>query len=326
MSRELQPRAPWHDEAWRQLTRLWSDDHLPHALLLSGLRGTGLKDFAQSLAYLVLCAEPRGDTPCGVCHACKLNEAGTHPDLILVEPDKDGAAIKVNQIREVVAFGEVTAQQGGFRVVIVCPAEAMNANAGNSLLKTLEEPGANTLLLLVSYAPTIVLPTIRSRCQGSALQPPSAQEAKQWLEARMDDAPVLELVHDFAPRQPLYALSLVPLIDDMRKVAQALPGLINGEVEPLGAASGWLSLDSDQLLQWLYQWLSLACLVGQGRSGDSSTAQRIHANWVALDSLNSLMALVDEIVDMRRQLRSGGNPNRQLLLETLALRLAARGT
>jgi len=316
--------APWQRQAWLRLVRLLREDRMPHALLLSGLPGTGVSDFAVSLAHRTLCRGPLQEHSCGRCRPCQLNAAGTHPDLMLLSPERSGGPIKVEQVREVVALGQATAQQGGYRVVIINPAEAMNVNAANSLLKTLEEPGEATLLLLVSHAPGMVMPTLRSRCQGVALPAPAADAARAWLEHRIEDRQDLEFLCGFAPRQPVYALRLVPQVAAMREVARALVALVARRADPVEVAGSWLKLETDDLLQWLYQWLARACVTPYAADAHGEYTAAIHAGWTATASIESLVALADAVVRLRRQVLAGANPNRQLMLEGLTLALASR--
>jgi DNA polymerase-3 subunit delta' len=315
---------PWQQQNLEHVLQLRQADRLPHAMMLCGVPGTGIREFADALARIIMCSEG-GMAACGRCHSCELNAAGTHPDLRVLEPDKEAGPIKVDQVRELVAFGQSSAQQGGYRLVIVCPAEAMNANAANSLLKTLEEPGARTLLLLVSYAAATVLPTIRSRCQLMAMASPGVEQSRQWLQQQLADVAVLDLLCQFAPQQPLYCLRLEAMVGDMKAVAETLPALIEGSGDVLQTAQLWSKVEIGQLLLWLYQWLSRACLVASQPQPDAGIAQRIHSSWLAHAPLASLLDQVDSIVALRRQLASGANPNRQLLLETLAMNLATRG-
>ncbi len=313
---------PWQLANRDHVLGLYQRHQLPHALLLHGLEGTGIRRFARAIAQTVLCSVEGAGAPCGKCHSCQLGNAGNHPDLLQLAPEKDGGPIKVGQVREVVSFGQASAQQGGYRVVIVCPAEAMNASAANSLLKTLEEPGDNTLLLLISYAVATVLPTVRSRCQKLAMAVPGADQAKQWLQHHLSDPARLTLLHSFAPRQPLYGKRLELQVSDMEAVARSLPALVEGTADALTAASVWASVEPGQLLQWLYQWLSAACLADLERGDAGPVAVRIRDAWQQHGTLVQLLDRVDEVVSLRRMVASGANPNKQLMLEDLALKLA----
>ncbi|MFG1488548.1 DNA polymerase III subunit delta', partial [Oceanospirillum sp. HFRX-1_2] len=136
----------WQQEYWNQLIGQHRSGRLPHALLLAGEEGIGKYHLARAMAAYLLCRQP-AETACGECASCALFHAGTHPDLMEVMPESEGKQIKIEQIRKLQTFANKTAQQGGFRVVVLQPADAMNINAANALLKNLEEPGNNVLFI-----------------------------------------------------------------------------------------------------------------------------------------------------------------------------------
>src|SRR3989338_1387098 len=154
---------PWHQPLWQQLQEQIAQQRLPHALLLTGPAGVGKLAFAQALARYLL-VDLQGAT-LREKNANLFDAEDGHPDYRLLEPEGKLGLIKVDMIREVVDFLTETAQQGGYRIVILQHAERMNVAASNALLKTLEEPGAKTVLLLLSSQPALLLPTVRSRCQ-----------------------------------------------------------------------------------------------------------------------------------------------------------------
>jgi DNA polymerase-3 subunit delta' len=117
-----------------------------------------------------------------------LLKAGSHPDNFVLEPEEADKPIKVDQVRELVAFVVQTAQLGGRKVVLIEPVEAMNVNASNALLKSLEEPSGDTVLLLVSHQPSRLLPTIKSRCQQVACPQPSLAQSQAWLAGALPDS------------------------------------------------------------------------------------------------------------------------------------------
>ena len=175
-----------HESTWNYLQSLRS--RLPHALLIIGQRGLGKFALAQAFAKSLLCEEPLdGRLSCGKCLACNWFEQGNHPDYRLLQPQalvedleaeegkkKASQQITIDQIRGLDEFFNVGTHRAGLRIVIANPAEAMNRNTANALLKTLEEPGQNTLFLLVSSEPLRILPTIRSRCQTVPVSVPPA--------------------------------------------------------------------------------------------------------------------------------------------------------
>src|SRR5687768_12580266 len=131
---------PWHSAHFSHLIALRDQGRLGHAYLLEGPRGLGKRAFALYLARALLCQRPQAGHPCGTCQSCLLLAAGTYPDLWQVEPEEDKRAIRIEQLRDTVDFMSRTAGPGSRKVIIISPAEAMNVNAANALLKALEEP------------------------------------------------------------------------------------------------------------------------------------------------------------------------------------------
>ncbi len=240
---------PWQGEAWRSLTARLAEERLPHALLITGEAGLGKGILAMAFARLALCRTPQAGAPCGNCSACAQFAAGTHADFNRIELEEregkageDGqlkSAISVEQIRELI--GSLTlssSRQGGRKVAIIEPAELMSASAANSLLKTLEEPPADTILVLVTAAPGRLPATVRSRCQTLALAAPAPTTALEWLNARQSrgDWPVLLGLSGGAP---LAALALAATDIETRRQAffSALMRLREGTANPVMLAA-----------------------------------------------------------------------------------------
>ena len=169
---------PWQDSLWQQLA---GRAQHAHAYLLHGPVGIGKRDLAERLMASLLCQRPVSLEACGECKSCLLLKAGSHPDNYILEPEEADKAIKVDQVRELVDFVVQTAQLGGRKVVLLEPAEAMNLNAATALLKSLEEPSGNTVLLLISHQPSRLLPTIKSRCVQQGCPLPSEAMSLAWL-------------------------------------------------------------------------------------------------------------------------------------------------
>ena len=188
-----------HNSLWQRL--MARRTRLPHALLLAGPRGLGKFALAQAFASGLLCEQPGMDgRSCGTCIACGWMAQGNHPDFRLLQPEalaagdegadegkgdkkKASQQITIDQVRELDDFLNVGTHRSGLRVILVHPAEAMNRSTANALLKSLEEPGAGTVFLLVSDEPKRLLPTIRSRCQFEAVAVPKRSEAQAALQA-----------------------------------------------------------------------------------------------------------------------------------------------
>jgi DNA polymerase-3 subunit delta' len=179
---------PWHAEHWARLQGRGQRDALPHALLLCGSAGLGKRAFARRFVRGLMCTEAVAGDACGHCRGCQLAEAGTHPDIVeltfgLRKDHTPRSEIVVDQIRELSARLAMRSQLGGWQVATIDPADALNAAAANALLKTLEEPAARTLLILLADAPWRLPQTIRSRCQRIEFQLPDPSVALAWLQA-----------------------------------------------------------------------------------------------------------------------------------------------
>ena len=163
------------------------NEQLPHALLLVGGLHAGLPELALALTRLLLCSEPEGSHNCGHCHACVLSASGAHGDFRWVEPVEKSRVIKVDQVRDAVQFSNQTAAFGLRKVIVLAPADNMNLDAYNALLKSLEEPAANTFWILVCHGIFGVPATIRSRCQIRRLAIPDEVSALDWLDKKTGD-------------------------------------------------------------------------------------------------------------------------------------------
>ncbi|MEZ5462171.1 DNA polymerase III subunit delta' [Dokdonella sp.] len=177
----------WLGEHWRVLATRLQRNELPHAVLICGDAGLGKRSLANALASAALCEARQADGhACGICKSCQLLTAGSHPDHILVgfEARDDGklrSEITVEQIRQLSQRLSLSTQYGGLQIVIIDPADKMNTSAANALLKTLEEPSASTVIVLVSDHPAHLSATIRSRCQRIELKVPERARAMEWL-------------------------------------------------------------------------------------------------------------------------------------------------
>jgi DNA polymerase-3 subunit delta' len=276
---------PWQHAAWRQVRQL--GERLPHAILFHGPEGIGKTVFAEHLAQSLLCQTPAADgQPCGGCESCGWFSQTNHPDYRRVRPeilDEDSAGdadesgdageakkgakstkapskeIKIDQIRALADFMNISTHRQGMRIVTLYPAEALNTAAANALLKTLEEPPPNTLFLLVSNSLDRLLPTILSRCRKFALAMPLQEEALVWLrEQGIADADVWLAEQGGAPLAA-HALAQTgaretmdeflrqlarPSMDGALKTAERL------QKAPVPELVAWLS-------RWLYDLFSL---------------------------------------------------------------------
>jgi len=296
---------------------------MPHALLLSGQHGLGKRDFALDLAKAMLCAQPK-DTGagCGECRACRQFDAGSHPDFSLIEPEAVGKQIKIDQLRELIQILTLASHQGGFRVAIINPAENMNSSAANALLKTLEEPPSDTLLLLVCERPSVLPVTILSRCQQLKFSPPREVVALDWLISTQsvteDAARTLLAISQYAPLEAL-SCAQAGQIELRNTLFASFQAVADDGESALQAVKPWLKLDLPGPINWLYSWVADLIrikvlpeteLINRDLSTDlHNLAQRV--------DLNGLFRLQDELLSVLRYQRAPFNL--QLLFENLFL-------
>lgn len=243
---------PWLEAPWRRLQECRTGDRLPHALLLAGPGGVGKALFARELAEALLCTAPRSDgRACGACRACRLINAGSHPDLFRLEP-VEGRAIPVEGVRALREVLALRSQYGGWRIAWIAAAERMTSAAANALLKTLEEPGPQSLLLLVSDRPDLLPATVRSRCRRLALPIPPHAQALAWLTEREE---VTEAERWLAPAggAPFAALERIRsgAVDPRPGLVQDLAAIAAGRTDPLVAAERCAARGAADSLRWI---------------------------------------------------------------------------
>ncbi|OSI13472.1 DNA polymerase III subunit delta' [Neisseria canis] len=201
---------PWHTAAWQQIAEHWHTR--PNAWLFNGKENTGKTAFARHLAQALLCESPaESHEPCGSCPSCHLFSQNSHPDFYELTPEiPEGEAvgrkllqIKIDAVRELISQVQLTSVRGGLRVVLIHPAESMNLQAANGLLKILEEPPADVVFLLISHNRDKLLPTIKSRCRQMVLPAPNREEALAYLNrTETVNAAALLAFHSGAPLFP----------------------------------------------------------------------------------------------------------------------------
>lgn len=249
---------PWQHALWQGLMQRLHENRLPHALLLTGPQGIGKESFAQTFARAVLCESLHSDArPCGICRGCLLNQAGTHPDSHWVGLLEDKKIIGVDQVREISANLNMKAHYSGYKVVVISPAERMNPQAANSLLKTLEEPAPRSLLMLVASNPTALPATLRSRCQRIACTLPAQDVAALWLAAQLEPGHDAALLLALAGGAPLAALQMAQggQVSQRLNVLDGMERLLLNQVSPVALAAIWLKFALPETLYWMHSYI-----------------------------------------------------------------------
>src|SRR5574337_750551 len=249
---------PWHVEHWARLQSRLRRDALPHALLLCGAVGLGKRAFARGFVQGLLCTGATDGDACGCCRSCRLMDAGSHPDVVALTFGlrKDGTPrteIVVEQIRDLSARLAMRSQLGGWQVATIDPADAMNAAAANALLKTLEEPAAQTMLILLADAPWRLPQTIRSRCQRIEFQLPASADALAWLQGEgvRDAANALAAAGGNPGLASIWAAE--GALERRQEVRKDLAALAAGRGQPTEVVKRWLDSEPAQRLWFAAQ-------------------------------------------------------------------------
>jgi DNA polymerase-3 subunit delta' len=269
----------WQNSAWQAWRRL--EGRLPQAVLVQGAEGLGEFEFAQAVAQSLLCEQPLADRRgCGTCAACNWYAQGNHPDFRLLVPEsmapdsqEEGAEparkekrseqIRIEQVRELADFLAVGTHRAGLRVILIYPAEAMNLNTQNALLKGLEEPPPGTVFLLATAQPGRLLATVRSRCMKFTLPHPEPERVLSWLREEGVGSPEAALAA--AGGAPLAALKAAESEAERQRF---IDGLQNPRFDPIALAEAVLRVPLWDLVGWLQRWsydLLLERLAGRTR-------------------------------------------------------------
>ena len=283
----------WLQDIAVQLLAPFVSRRAPHALLLSAPEGNGLQELCSTLATRLLCeVADDGIDSCRRCRGCHLIAAGNHPDLRLTmpDPDKASAPITVAQLRSLIDFVNTTSHQGGWRIALLLPAERMNSQAANALLKSLEEPPPRQLFLLASHNPWRLPPTVRSRCQQHVLPTPTTEQAQQWLGEQGLNAQSATAALAAAGGQPMTALALYQDGELQRRDARRhdWEQLLAQQYTASALAAAWQN-DAQRSLNWLATWLADSAR-REAAAANSSTLRGLCAAFDAVSHASGLLS------------------------------------
>jgi DNA polymerase III subunit delta' len=313
------------DSAIAALRRSLASGRIAHAYLFSGIDGCGKKKTAQALIGALFCKTDREG--CGTCPSCRKVAALQHPDLRIVEPD--GAFIKIDQIRELQRELAYRPFEAGIKACIIDEADRMNPAAANSLLKTLEEPPGNAVLILITATVGGMLPTIRSRCQQLQFRGLSPEHIESYLTHEGNDPEAARLAAALADGSLGKAMGFVQkvAVTERTDVLERFSNLTLTHIEPLFAYAEELSGDKERALTILDLLTTFM--------RDVMLAQKGNGELVNLDLLpliereaaripeQLVLERLQHVAECRRALLR--NINARLALEVLCMRVARAG-
>jgi DNA polymerase-3 subunit delta' len=317
---------PWQEKQWQYLMQVHAANRLPHALLFSGTAGLGKVDFTRAFLQYLLCEKKESicqthyHSPSlsqSVCHACCLLKEETHPNLLLIKPEKQGQAIKIDQIRMINHFAYQSGFHDNYRIIVIHPADSMNINAANALLKTLEEPPLGCLFILISDQAALLPITIKSRCQHIFFPIPEKKMALNWLESENK-----ELLLNIANGAPMLALNLsAPFLDNREKLFESLCLLRKNQGSPLSIALSLAEIDILFILDLIYSWLMDSVKLKLNITIITNQDYNQEISELMLDiSIDQIIELIIYLQGIRKNLQEGIHLNKQLLLENLLIR------
>lgn len=303
-----------------------------HAYLITGPQGIGRRTLALRLAQALNCTEPvQPGVPCLQCRACVQIDNMQHPDLHIVQSEAPGGTLKVDQIRELQRSLSLAPYQARYRAAVILRFEEANSSSMNALLKTLEEPAPQVILILTADSVERLLPTIVSRCEALALRPLPFEDLSQWLHSRHAlPAEQAQLLAHISAGRPGYALRLFQQPEHLEKRTLWLDEqshLLNApRVERFNYAET-LAKDKDAFRQVLVVWLSYWRDVLMQSAGaaaplanlDRSAEIQALAGRLSLDAVHQTLKSLERTLDLLDR-----NVNTRLAAEVLMLDLPHR--
>lgn len=314
-----------HERQKNILRRALASGRLAHAYLFAGPEGVGKRLMALAVARTLFCESRTG---CGECVACRKLDHRNHPDLHVLEPD--GSSIKIEQVRAIQRDLSLRPVEGGRKVCLIESAEAMTTAAANALLKTLEEPRGDTLLILLSSQPQRLLETIRSRCQTLQFPRQPVELIRERLQTQLGvadaEAHVLAALSEgsfkkaFGKDRQLY-------LEDRRTLLKTLTALSAGSILPTLEFAEQLAGDKANLpdiLEIFQAFYRDVLLTLHGRDVNElvnlDLGEKVH-RVAGRESVSNVLGKLEALKGARWQLERNLNP--QLVMEVLLLRLAA---
>jgi len=316
---KLLPLYPWQQVDETHLSTYIIQERVPQALLLSSIEGMGTERLALAYIQALLCLQPYQGAACQQCSSCQLFLADTHPDFVHLQPKEAGKSIRIDDVRLLTEKLSLKPQYAVYRVVLIQPADKMNANAANALLKCLEEPPERTVFVLLTHSVRALPATIISRCQKLICARPDKQELAGWLQSQgVQQAEELVLL---AQGRPLLALEYAEndMLTQYTSCFNQWHQVLLGKFCPVELAEAWTKLPIESLLDWVILWTE-AVIKSHFQSTEllisSEFIQRLQAIAEQVDS-KTIFKFYDVLLLNRDRIHK--QLNRQLLLEELLI-------
>lgn len=307
--------TPWQKEPFNHISRQMTQGQLPHSLLVLGEEGVGRDEFCTFVAKWMLCnSEDKVQGACGQCKSCHLFDAGSHPDYHLLEVEEGKTQISIAQVRDLIVHMQESSHQAGWKLANITNIHALNANSFNALLKTLEEPQQNTLLLLQADQLQGVPATIKSRAQILKVGVTDSSMTREWLKQR----------HEFFEEEMEVALQLFPTAPykveafvesgDAFKSGEFIfdyADVIKSTQTPMEVALRWQE-EIQNCVYWCQLMFHDVLYIQQGANSDQIQLKK---QYKALNEIaahvdaKGIMLLLNKIIELQRliKLRSPAN-------------------
>ncbi len=297
---------PWLQPSIDRLNRLLQGGRLPHAMLLNARLGNGAELLGMEMAASLLCESPQMGYACSHCKGCQLFKAGSHPDFVRLDPEGAARSIRIDAVREMVQRFATTPQISQRKVALMVRADTLNHNAANALLKTLEEPPGNSVLLLQNEGQRPLLPTVRSRCQPLPVNPPTREQVMEWLKAQGFELSGEETWLHMLRHEPLRIAAFLRenQMDDWQRFQAVMQGVGSGQLNPVVAVKSLekSAIELDDQLNWI-----------EAAIHHSNSERAIAGGGLS----QRLPELQHQLQQIRRELTPGISTNRVLLQEHL---------
>ncbi|CAM2898748.1 DNA polymerase III subunit delta' C-terminal domain-containing protein [Legionella worsleiensis] len=296
-----------HCEQWQKIQAAFAQQRMPQSLLLVGPLHCGLESFVKQIMSLVLC-QSEHNKPCLSCSNCQMVARMEHPDVEWIKPEKNGGAIKIDQIRELHRSAYLTPQRADYRLIVIESADRMNTASANALLKILEEPAQHVVFILMAEQLSTILPTVLSRCQILTFSGIDDSDSTNLLSLGTYYAPDSDRAVVFR---------------DADVILDGLIALLERKQHPCSLASAWTHYELGSFLWFLYLVYSQIQIMHIKKHSISEPASQQLNRLVPLVSPLLLFRQIDKINTLLKKISHNMNVNQTLALEDLLFSLGA---